>query len=89
MIYTSNEDKKYLSAMSKLNQTLRNTVVTVEHQGVKVTVTAEPKIVSIDIPQKSNPDILAKALTECINMAFSKSLQVMLQNASKELQKRT
>ncbi len=78
----------YLNALVKLNHTLEESQTTVEHKGIKITLTAQPKIIAIHLPQDVAIQALENDLVEGINRALTTSAQVVFEQASKELDKK-
>lgn len=67
----------------KLKKELANIHIEAEHAGVKVTISGEQKVISVEIINKellNDQDKLQKALTESFNKAVTKSQEVAAKN---------
>lgn len=74
-----------ITGFQKVSQTLKNIQTTVKHDGVTVTVTAEPTITNLEIDPSVNITSLPNLLTTCLNEAFKESSRKILLQATKEL----
>jgi len=78
-------DKAVLRGMSNVVMTLKKVQTTAESKGVSVTVSGEPKVLNIALNRNLTPDELVETLKDCLNRAFEKSTQQVLEQATKEL----
>lgn len=69
--------------LQKVAQTLRNTQTTIKKEGISVTLTAEPKIINLQVDR--NVSDLSEKIKNCLNEAFLENSRKILEQATKEL----
>ncbi len=75
------EEKAIVDGLQKASQILKSTLTTVQVDDVTITITAEPMVIDIQFPQETNIETLAGKLKRCLNNAFQKSCESILEQA--------
>lgn len=77
-------EDQFRAGLKKTQDILATSIVTVKRDGVAVTITAEPKVLSVTLPPERNPKTLEPVLRDCLNEAFSESMKAVYENTAKE-----
>lgn len=73
------------AGLKKTQDILATSIVTVKRDGVEVTITAEPKVLNVTLPEEGKPKALESILRDCLNEAFSESMNAVYENTAKTL----
>ncbi len=73
------EQKQVMDGMARAVETLRSTMSTVNKGGISVTVTAEPKVVRVKLPESlTNSSEIEKNICDAFNEAIKANAEKIL-----------